>query len=199
MPANFDASFCDRSRLSRQALSRRPSVIVDSDSNRERSRQAQTFTNAIIGPISLPGVIDLAEAVKRLSDEFNRAREKKNPRDGNRELSPIVGLSIATISHLETGKVKAYGLDTLLKVSEYIGKSLDQILGLLPPEDERELRVAVAAARIVRDELDPKLAKAGKPLVQMAEHGPKHVETAETSAKATASRVRRTRKKRRSG
>jgi len=54
--------------------------------------------------------------------------------------SPLWTLSQPEISQISSGKVKNWSLDTILAVRQYVGVSLDQLLGLAEPDLEAKIR-----------------------------------------------------------
>jgi len=117
----------------------------DFDSNRGRVRQRRSFANGINPPNTLANVATAPNAkaiAEKLRDAFlERARqdfpdglERGWQRELERRTAKLPGIALrqSMISNVATAKVKAYRLDSLVRLRNYIGRPLDELLGLPP-------------------------------------------------------------------
>lgn len=97
------------------------------------------ITLANVATASVPNSKKMAEQLRdafleRAARDFPNGLVRGWQRELERRTATVPGIALrqSMISNVVTAKAKAYRLDTLVRLRNYIGRPLDEILGLLP-------------------------------------------------------------------
>lgn len=118
------------------------------------------ITLANMASATMPNAKKIAEQLRdaflaRAARDFPNGLERGWQRELERRTATIPGISLhqSLISNVVSGKEKAYRLETLVRLRNYIGRPLDEILGLPPlavsPDALTDARIEEAVARVL--------------------------------------------------
>lgn len=74
---------------------------------------------------------------KNLAKALTAATDRKHPGMTHKKLEDKIGVSEAVISEAKNGKASNYRVLTLLKLASYCDTSIDSLLGVAAPEEQR--------------------------------------------------------------
>lgn len=118
------------------------------------------ITLANMASATMPNAKRIAEQLRdaflaRAARDFPNGLERGWQRELERRTATVPGIALhqSLISNVVSGKEKAYRLETLVRLRNYIGRPLDEILGLPPlalsPESITDARIEQVVERML--------------------------------------------------